>query len=331
MPVSPFPFHALPRYQRADLAVLDAALAWLGAGKAPARALGLALTGWRLTAVTRRELDSGAGLAWLGRAGARALLSVPGEVARALGQRLLAAPVELAAPRPLTAAEQAVVALACAEALDDATADAQVEPWQPFPDLATALARTEREVAGWPCAELALEIDGRAAVVRAWIPSQLVHARPARAPRVVLWWDHARVPAALVVGAARLATADVLALRPRDVVLVDAPAAGAELRLGRGAIAVRAVAGEPHGTVESGYRRRVEPLPDDLTVELSVVLGGVALSLRQLSELAVGQVVPLGRPLRGPFELRAGDQVIGTGELVDVDGELGVRVATLTG
>ena len=46
-------------------------------------------------------------------------------------------------------------------------------------------------------------------------------------------------------------------------------------------------------------------------------------------ELAVGQVVSLGRPLAGPFEVRAAGRVVGQGELVDVDGELGVRIVSL--
>ena len=46
-------------------------------------------------------------------------------------------------------------------------------------------------------------------------------------------------------------------------------------------------------------------------------------------ELVVGQVVSLGRPLAGPFEVRAAGRVIGHGELVDIEGELGVRIVAL--
>jgi flagellar motor switch/type III secretory pathway protein FliN len=53
------------------------------------------------------------------------------------------------------------------------------------------------------------------------------------------------------------------------------------------------------------------------------------MSLRQVLDLAVGQIVTLGRPLAGPFELRAAGRLIGRGELVDVDGELGVRIVSL--
>jgi flagellar motor switch protein FliN len=70
-------------------------------------------------------------------------------------------------------------------------------------------------------------------------------------------------------------------------------------------------------------------LPDDAHVELTVALGTTQMSLRQVLDLAVGQVVQLNRPLAGPFELRAAGRVVGRGELVDVDGELGVRIVSI--
>jgi type III secretion protein Q len=70
-------------------------------------------------------------------------------------------------------------------------------------------------------------------------------------------------------------------------------------------------------------------LPDDARVELTVGLGTARMSLRQILNLAVGETVPLGRPLAGPFDIRAQGTLIGQGELVDVDGELGVRIVSL--
>ena len=43
----------------------------------------------------------------------------------------------------------------------------------------------------------------------------------------------------------------------------------------------------------------------------------------------IGQIIGLGRPLAGPFELRAAGRAVGRGELVDVDGELAVRIVSL--
>jgi type III secretion protein Q len=81
--------------------------------------------------------------------------------------------------------------------------------------------------------------------------------------------------------------------------------------------------------VATGYVRRPMSLPDNAHVELTVALGTTQLSLRQVFELSVGQIVQLGRPLAGPFELRAAGRLVGKGELVDVDGELAVRIVSV--
>lgn len=73
-----------------------------------------------------------------------------------------------------------------------------------------------------------------------------------------------------------------------------------------------------------------EAVAEDVTVEVACQLGAVQLSARQVLELAPGQVLSLERPLGGPVELVVGTRVIGRGEIVDVDGELGVRVLSLS-
>lgn len=68
---------------------------------------------------------------------------------------------------------------------------------------------------------------------------------------------------------------------------------------------------------------------DELEVELVVELGRVELSLAELSRLGVGDVLALGQPLGGGVDVWAGGRRIGRGELVDVDGETGVRLTEL--
>lgn len=373
MAVAPFPFDTLPRLSLSGVALSNAAVAWLGAVARPAlgarlRALGLEVAGWRLASVTRRTLDSSTGLVWLFRDGERALLSIPGELVRAQAARLLAGPTEISAPRTLTAAEHAVAAMLCASALTGAgplrsSSGISVETWQPFPDVRSALAAAEQRVAAWPCLELAVEIesgagpglDGREHLMRAWIPPSLVHRRPLRRPAAP-WLEEVIAEVPLLAATAPLSAELAARLEERDVIVVE-PCA--ELRFGRGAVAVRFEGAEAAGlgrfgagaarlVIESGYRRRVpsaisasassaasSAAPssadalDDVTAELTVTLGSVALSLRQLTELSVGQVLSLGRPLAGPFELHLGGKSIGRGELVDVEGSLGVRVVSL--
>jgi flagellar motor switch/type III secretory pathway protein FliN len=102
-----------------------------------------------------------------------------------------------------------------------------------------------------------------------------------------------------------------------------------ELEILGGVVGLRGKPGAVVAEVATGYVPRAMSLPDDAHVELTVGLGTTRMSLRQVFELAVGQVVPLGRPLAGPFDVRAAGKFVGKGELVDVDGELAVRIVSL--
>jgi type III secretion system YscQ/HrcQ family protein len=66
----------------------------------------------------------------------------------------------------------------------------------------------------------------------------------------------------------------------------------------------------------------VSTLPVDLVLEL----GRVTVPVAQLSALAPGAVLQSGLPLGAQVTLRVGDRAVATGELVQVDGEVGVRI-----
>jgi type III secretion protein Q len=160
------------------------------------------------------------------------------------------------------------------------------------------------------------------------------------------WADRTTIDVPIVVGRCALGRADVARLSARSLVTIE-PVAGvrvprvgkpviaaAELEILGGTVGIRpkagpAGAGDVVAEVVTGYVPRPMSLPDDAHVELTVGLGTTRMSLRQIFELAVGQVVTLGRPLAGPFELRAAGKLVGKGELVDVDGELAVRIVSL--
>ena len=67
----------------------------------------------------------------------------------------------------------------------------------------------------------------------------------------------------------------------------------------------------------------------EIPVELSVELGRLAMSVGELSALVPGSVLVSGIPVGQPVTLRAGARVIARGELVVVDGEIGVRISAL--
>ncbi len=67
----------------------------------------------------------------------------------------------------------------------------------------------------------------------------------------------------------------------------------------------------------------------DAPVLIRVEVGSVTMSARQWVELAPGDVIGLGGPLNPRVTLRVAGQQIAQGELVNIDGELGVRVTKL--
>lgn len=83
------------------------------------------------------------------------------------------------------------------------------------------------------------------------------------------------------------------------------------------------------GRVDSDKKslEKIGTAPVTLTLELA----RFTLPLSELAALAPGEVVRVGRKIGEHVELRAGDRTIASGELVDVDGEIGVRVLEVAG
>ncbi len=69
--------------------------------------------------------------------------------------------------------------------------------------------------------------------------------------------------------------------------------------------------------------------PPDIPVTLTVELGRVNIPLRRLADLKPGDVLELGRHAREPDELTSNGRPVASGELVQIDTELGVRVTSV--
>ena len=326
---SPFPFDRLRRVTRREAALTTLLARWIAARPLGARCAKLA--GGPVTIELRGMDDSGRSLD-PGRAGmptprpsidphaaiaevrfggaAFVLIGSSGPV-RVLAQRLLGGPPELAAPRPLTAAEHAIWALALATAIEDAGLAAEV--W-PLADLDLGLARDARRI------ELAVDLAGTPCSVVALCPRDFeLRVPPSRTPPWAL-----DVP--IVLASCAVPRDSLSRLEVRDVIILERDLV---LWLGDGTIGLAATTGAVEAKVTTGYVARDMALPDEAHVELVVQLGTTRLTLRQLGELAPGAIVALGRPLAGPYEVRAAGRLIGQGELVDVDGEVGVRIVSL--
>jgi type III secretion system YscQ/HrcQ family protein len=70
-------------------------------------------------------------------------------------------------------------------------------------------------------------------------------------------------------------------------------------------------------------------LLDDVTVAMVVELGRVMVSAADVMGLRAGQVIELSRSPGEPVDLVVDGKRIGKGELVEIDGELGVRILSL--
>ena len=167
------------------------------------------------------------------------------------------------------------------------------------------------------------------------------------------------------LGCTRVALHELQALAPGDVVLVQTAFAGADRGLwlsagGRAGLHVQLpptpdapdsdaklsespAATPPYLTVVHPWSERMpaanpaDDLPpaldaatlQELPVRLSFDLGELRLTLGELQALQPGQTLALARPLAGAVRIRANGALVGEGDLVEIDGQLGVSVRSL--
>lgn len=315
MAVSAFPFDQLPRVTRGELARTNAVARWLAVRPLGRRMATLVGGDATLALASGALADRYAASCEVRVRGQTFVVRGASAFVRAFAQRMLSGPEELAAPRPLTDVEQSLWVLLVAAAVEDLEIDGEV--WSASAsDPGSGLVVLDATFAGKRCT-----IELR------FSPSLSLAAPPAR--QLPAWVDQP-FDAPVIVGRCTLVHEDLARLSRRAVITLDRALAAAELVLLDGAIGVSADSSDPLvARVATEYRPRAMALPDDARVELTVGVGTARLSLRQALGLAVGEVVTLGRPLAGPFDIRAEGKLIGQGELVDVDGELGVRIVSL--
>jgi type III secretion system YscQ/HrcQ family protein len=253
---------------------------------------------------------------------------------------------ELAAPRALTVAEEGAL-----EWLVGALAEGAARPMGVLTPGAIQLLAAQAAGEAWLLvAHARIEGPAGSGWVRLVAPDSLRHAAaPARsaaglyARRARL--EDAQVSMRLELGRTALKRADFAQLAGGDVVVFDRigvrdPSGGpVALRLGRGGFAAR-LDGEAL-TIRDPFRLNLgasimdetnpgtDQLLGELPVEVVCELGRVTMSGRELLELRPGAVIPVGRPLAGPVDLTVGGRVVARGELVDVEGEIGVRITQM--
>jgi type III secretion protein Q len=211
---------------------------------------------------------------------------------------------------------------------------------------------------------LRVALAGASFHARVWLGSAACKALSARPPArdQPAWLRALPLPADVVVARTSLARAQLRRLRAGDVVLPERctlePDSGgwrgtAELSVHGSASTVRCVVDgreltilrhqhltASHCTPTEGARMseteerpdRAEPgvaLGDDTPIELELCVARFRLSLGELSALAPGQVLDTGQPVGQHAVLRAAGRPVAEGELVEVEGAIGLRIRTL--
>ena len=154
------------------------------------------------------------------------------------------------------------------------------------------------------------------------------------------------LPAALRFGVTRLPVATAASLREGDAVLMQTGGVRGAGRLVAAESWLAAAAQTGHGWRLSEAPRparrqdgewlmagegsdKTAARPDDIPVTLTFDVGRTEVTVAELARLASGSVLELGRGAAELVEIRANGRRIGRGELVDIDGTVGVRITGL--
>ena len=257
-----------------------------------------------------------------------ALAGVPGHCTLEVDTRFAARAVDLLAggdgavngALALTPVESAALELLALFALDGALL---------VPELAALAPRLSRDDVlqerGTLVVELAIELGTVRGSARLGVPPAAVAALGRSgetadpAPAIPDW----TLDVGFHSGEARLTAPELEALSPGDVLLLDP--ADDELVL-PGGFAIGGRLEQDHFTVHGA---RMNEWTGTFPITLSVELARVQVSLSALARLEPGGVLPLQVGRDGIVVLRAGERAVARGQLVDVEGVLGVRVDAL--
>lgn len=252
---------------------------------------------------------------------AAAVLEVDPALVVRLVDVLAGGPGAAAGATALTPVETAALELFALAALDGAASARALEA-----ALAPRLSSEPAEIASPLAIEVAVaagDVTGRA---RLLVPAAAIRAlrRPAGGdgPAAAL-----PVPVSVRRGTASLGADELDLLAPGDVVVLDADAPGArETLVVPGGVAIRGrLEGGAFQVEEIAMTERTAQLPVTLEVELA----RVEVPVGELARLEPGSVLALPVDRRGLVTLRAGERAVARGELVDLDGAVGVRIQSV--
>lgn len=265
------------------------------------------------------------------------------DLAAALLARALGRPVKLTAPDsaldPVLSGALSALALECARRAGTA--------------LPLVVRRGAPSQTAGVEVDATLLLDGRPYAVSAWVHAPLEPTGDVPGTGGRTRAGQLEVGLCLVVALSLCSRAELAALEPGGAWMpgagwfIDADGSGqgalanpdAETGIGvtippGGGIVLRGdtVALGADATMAESDDTRVDALGEavlDAPVVVRVELGSVTLSARKWTELAPGDVIETGRRIGEPVVLRVAGRELARGELVNVEGELGVRIREL--
>jgi type III secretion protein Q len=248
-----------------------------------------------------------------------AQLAVECSFAARLAERVGGGEAAIPAATALSPAERTVLELAVLAALDGLAAEPGIEEALGA-RLSSATAPPQRPL----CVELTVSAAGTEGRALLLVPERAIRALRGHAA-LPLGVADAAVEASLRSGRVSIDGEELGMLRAGDVLLLDEPPGdGASLEL-------------PDGTSVEGRLSGDDLEIDDvlpaspgggegLPVMLDVELATVRVPVRELARIVPGAVLALGIDRRGLVTLRIGSRAVARGELVEVDGAVGVRI-----
>lgn len=287
--------------------------------------------------------DTFASIEW---AGARLQLQLPAALAQLLLSALLDGAALPEIPADMQAATHAAALnelLARLEGLGRGAAQVMATSvGQPPAALAHALAWRLDAAAGDQAISGMLRADSLGLLLLAG----LVAGQPAQDGPLAT--DDIALPLHLDIGYVTLETTELQRLAPGDVLFMERSFLAAERVLwlqapGAGGLHVQLpepadAAQAPSLTVVQTWTHTMPAFDTPLSaaadllaipVRLSFDLGEVSLTLAELRALQPGQTIRLGHPIASAVRIRANGALIGEGELVEIDGHLGVALRQL--
>ena len=319
----------LPRISRGH-AELTSAAAALGRETAATVSAALASIVGGDFRIAGRALPGGSGGAGTGAhlcfdlpalPGTAALEIDPGFVAGLLG-RLCGSTAPAVGAASLTRIETSALELL---GLAAAEACSRSEPVERAlsPRLARGCARPESPLV----VALELETLGQSGRARLLLPPAALRVFAGR-PEMSAAAAPLAVCASLRRGSMRVHREDLAGLGTGDVLLLDADPAVAESLVLPGGYRLRGhLAAEVFHVEEMSMTESAASMPITLEVELA----RFPVTLGQLARLEPGASLPLPVDRRGLVTLRAGERALAHGELVEIDGSVGVRIVSLEG